>query len=177
MSVASIRVVLVAALGLLLAAPPARAGGEWNDKGIAWRPYEAALAEAKKAKKPVCIVVYAEWCPHCTNYSQVFHDPRVVEMAKKFVMVRVDKEAEPKVAALYKPDGDYVPRTLFLAPDGKLRPEVDAQRTDYRYFYSERDPASILRGMEMASSAPRAAPAPAAKPANPPDRKSAASAS
>lgn len=155
----------VAALSLLVVAGPARAGGEWNDAGIAWRPFDKALAESKSSKKPVLLVVYAEWCPHCTNYSQVFHDPKVVEMAKKFVMVRIDKEEQPKVAAMYKPDGDYVPRTLFLSADGKVRPDIDALRTDYRYFYSERDPASILRGMEkaLAPAARKDAP-PAAKP-------------
>ncbi len=40
---------LAAAL-VLFAAASARAGGEWNDAQIAWQPYEAGLAAAKKDK-------------------------------------------------------------------------------------------------------------------------------
>jgi len=53
----------------LLAARAARAGGDWNDQGVKWVPYADGLATAKKEKKPVCLVFYTEWCPHCQNYS------------------------------------------------------------------------------------------------------------
>jgi thiol:disulfide interchange protein len=139
-------------LGLALAAAPlpVLAGGDWNDTGIAWRPYEDGLAEAKKQNKPVCLIFYTDWCPHCANYSKVFHDAKVVDQAKKFVMIRLNKDANKEISGRYAPDGQYIPRTLFLSPDGKLDETIHAPRDQYKYFYGESDPASVLGGMEAA---------------------------
>lgn len=126
------------------------AGGDWNDGQIAWQPYEKALAAAKAEKKPVCLVFYTEWCPHCTNYSAVFHDAKVVEKSKQFVMVRLDKDKNVEVSKKYAPDGEYIPRTYFISSAGTLDPEIHAPRDKYKYFYDERDPASVLSGMDAA---------------------------
>jgi protein-disulfide reductase (glutathione) len=131
-------------------ATPALAGGDWNDAGIAWKSYEKGLAEAKEQKKPVCMISYTGWCPHCTNYSKVFHDPKVVEQAKSFVMIRLDKDENKELSKQYAPDGEYIPRTYFLSADGKLDPSIHAPRDKYQYFYDESAPASILAGMESA---------------------------
>jgi thiol-disulfide isomerase/thioredoxin len=123
---------------------------DWNDKAIAWQPYEAGLAAAKKEKKPVCLVVFTEWCPHCKNYAQVFHDAKVVEASKKFVMIHVDKDKQPDVSKQYAPDGEYIPRTFFLSPDGKLDESIKAPREKFVYFYDEQNPAGILTAMAEA---------------------------
>ncbi|HZP42560.1 MAG TPA: thioredoxin family protein [Candidatus Binatia bacterium] len=141
----ALAVVLLAAV----AGRPALAH-DWNDAGIEWRPYEEGLAAAKQAKKPICLVVFTEWCPHCKNYSAVFHDPKVVAEAKRFVMIHVDKDASPDVSKRYAPDGEYIPRTFFLASDGTLDPSIHAPRERFKYFYDEHDPASLLAGMAEA---------------------------
>lgn len=154
MGTARSRLLLAAALALAAAAlapPPASAGGDWNDAGIAWRGFQDGLAAAKKAKQPVCLVFYTAWCPHCTNYSRVFHDPKVVEAAKRFVMIRLDKDTEPELSTRFAPDGQYIPRTYFLSSDGTLDPAIHAPRENYRYFYDEKDPASLLAGMQAAA--------------------------
>lgn len=129
------------------------AGGDWNDAGIAWRSYEAGLKEAKEQKKPLCLVFYTDWCPHCTNYARVFHDARIVEKSKSFVMIRLNKEQNAELSKKYAPDGEYIPRTYFLAPDGTLNESITEQRPSYKYFYSESDPSSLLRGMDAALAA------------------------
>jgi len=138
------------ALAVLLSARAALAGGDWNDKGIAWRSYEDGLAAAKKERKPICLIFYTEWCPHCANYSKVFHDPKVVEQAKRFVMIRVDNDKNAELSKQYAPDGRYIPRTFFLSSAGVLDPDVHEKREQYKYFYSENDPASVLAGMDAA---------------------------
>jgi len=95
--------VTMAAL-LLTAVPTAFAGGDWNDANVQWQPYEAGLAAAKKDKKPVLLIFFTEWCPHCTNYSKVFHDPQVVETSKKLVMIRLDKDKNGAVSGKYMSD-------------------------------------------------------------------------
>ncbi len=123
---------------------------DWNDAQVVWTDYEAGLAAAKKEKKPVCLVFFTEWCPHCKNYSAVFHDPKVVEKSKQLVMVHLDKDKNAALSKQYAPDGEYIPRTFFLGPDGKLATDIHAPRDNYRYFYDEKDPASVLAGMDEA---------------------------
>jgi len=142
---------LVAVALVAIAAPqPSFAGGDWNDKGIDWVSYEAGVAKAKEAKKPICLVFYTDWCPHCTNYAKIFHDEKIVEKAKSFVMVRVNKDQDAALSAKFKPDGEYIPRTYFLATDGVLDESLTENRPQYKYFYHELDPASLLGGMDRA---------------------------
>jgi Thioredoxin-like len=137
------------ALALVALVAPAFAH-DWNDANIAWKDLDDGLALAKKDKKPVCLIVFTEWCPHCGNYSKLFHDPKVVEKAKQFVMIHVDQDKAKEKTASYAPDGGYIPRTLFLAPDGTVATDVHAPRPQYQYFYDEKDPASVLAGMDAA---------------------------
>ncbi len=124
----------------------------WNDAQISWQSYEAGMALAKTAKKPVCLVFYTGWCPHCRNYSRVFQDPRIVARARDFIMIRVNPDDESAIGDKYAPDGSYVPRTFFLAPDGALLADVHAPRPKFLHFYDESDPASLLGGMDAALS-------------------------
>ncbi len=145
----TIRVMITFALALGLSSV-ARAGGDWNDQQMQWRSFEDGLAVAKKEKKPICLIFFTEWCPHCTNYSGVFHDGKVVDMAKKFVMVRLDKDKNAELSKKYAPDGEYIPRTYFLSASGALEGSLHAPRAQYQYFYDEKEPASLLAGMEAA---------------------------
>ena len=141
---------LIAAMVLALSLATAHAGGDWNDAGVGWQAYDAGLAKAKQEKKPVMLVVFTEWCPHCSNYSKLFHDPKVVEKSRQFVMVRVDKDKQPDVSKKHAPDGEYIPRTYFLSSDGVLAPDIAAKRDRYRYFYNESDPNDVLAAMDSA---------------------------
>jgi thiol-disulfide isomerase/thioredoxin len=141
---------MLAAVLLAALATAARAGGDWNDAQINWRSYEEGLAAAAKEKKPVCLVFYTDWCPHCTKYSGVFHDAKVVERSKRFVMVRIDKDKNVDLGRKYAGDGDYIPRTFFLSSTGTLDTDLHAPRESYKYFYDESDPAGILAGMDAA---------------------------
>src|SRR5580704_6723413 len=85
------------------------AGEAWNAQQIDWQGYEPGLAKAKAQNKPVCLVFYTSWCPHCKNYSHVFEDPNVVEQARKFVMIRANADEEHDLAGRYTKDGGYVP--------------------------------------------------------------------
>ncbi len=144
-------IVLIVVLGMgVWFSQPAFAGGDWNDAGIKWQPYEQGLAIAKAENKPVCLIFYTEWCPHCVNYSKIFHNADVVQKAKQFVMIRIDKDKNPDVSKKYAPDGQYIPRTYFLSPAGTLDQSIHEARDRYQYFYSENKPESLLAGMNQA---------------------------
>jgi len=135
---------------LVAAIPEAFAGGDWNDGQVQWQTYEAGLAAAKKDKKPILLIFFTEWCPHCTNYSKEFHDEKVVTQVKRFVAIRLDKDKNAELSKKYAPDGEYIPRTYFLSPDGTLDPTITAPRSEYKYFYDEHDPAQLLASMDAA---------------------------
>ena len=141
---------LIAAMAVALSLATAHAGGDWNDKAVGWQAYDAGLARAKQDKKPVMLIIYTEWCPHCTNYSKLFHDQAVIDKTRQFVMIRVDKDKQPEISKSHAPDGEYIPRTYFLSSDGVLDPSLAAKRDRYRYFYNESDVNDVLAAMDSA---------------------------
>lgn len=143
-------VAAVAASFLAAVSPRAEAGGDWNDSGIAWRGYTEGLAEAKKSGKPVVLIFFTEWCPHCTRYSGMFHQEKVVAQAKNFVMIRLDKDKEGALSAKYAPDGEYIPRTFFLSANGEVMTSIAAPRDKYRHFFNPQDSAELLAAMDVA---------------------------
>ncbi len=132
---------------------PAAAAESWGGTAIAWRTPEAGLDEAKRSGRPAMLVLYTSWCPHCKNYSHVFSDARVAVAAKHFVMIRANSDDAEDFARNYQPDGGYIPRTLFLKPDGSILADVRAGDGPYKYFYDEHDAAPLLAAMERAKRA------------------------
>jgi len=98
----------------------------------------------------VCLVFYTQWCPHCKTYRKVFSDPRVVEKAKGFVMVRLDRDQHRTLSAKFAPDGEYIPRTLFLSSQGELDSSIHAPRERFKHFYDTSNPSGVLAGMNEA---------------------------
>jgi protein-disulfide reductase (glutathione) len=144
-----------AALGLGLLAcvePPQREGAEqaaaqpkrtatipadgWNDR-IAWRGLDEGLREAKQAKMPVMLVVHTSWCSNCQNLKATFNRDRELErLSERFVMVHVDQDHNPE-ALRYGPDGQYIPRVMFLDSNGKLDARLqNPNQPRFRYFYT-----------------------------------------
>ena len=142
--------VVAAALLVAAAATEHAAGEDWNDAGVKWMGYPEGMQAAKEGGKPVCLIFYTSWCPHCANYSKVFKDPRLVEKSKRFVMIRLDKDKNQQLSAQYKPDGEYIPRTYFLSPQGQLDESLTADRPQYKYFYDESKADGLLAGMDRA---------------------------
>lgn len=122
----------------------------WNGAQIDWKTYEAGLAEAAAKNKPVCLILHTSWCPHCKSYRRVFSDARIVERARRFVMIELDADSHRDIAQRYTPDGAYVPRTFFLSPAGALAVDIHAPRAKYQYFYDENKAESLLAGMDQA---------------------------
>ncbi len=125
---------------------------DWNDAGIAWRSYADGVAEATRVRKPIMLIFFTTWCPHCKRYSHVFSNPAVVELAKSFVMIRVDKDRSKALSDTYAVDGTYVPRVFFSSADGKLDPTLQSASTKFHYFYDEDDAAPTRAAMEKALS-------------------------
>lgn len=149
--VAALSVAAVGCMGMSAAGVPlADAPSDWNVREVAWVPYEAGLAAGKAQHKPIVLVFYTDWCPHCHNYSRLFHDPELVRLSRQFVMIRVERDGHREISAQYDVDGEYIPRTFFLTPSGSVLTELSSDNDDYRYFMDEHDPTELIALMQRA---------------------------
>lgn len=94
-----------------------------SQQAMEWPPYSAqALEEAKEAGRPVVLDFYADWCAPCRIMAQSLADPKVVELTRRLVALKVDltEWQAGEVEALrrrYAIRG--VPTLVFLGPDGQ----------------------------------------------------------
>ena len=123
---------------------------DWNDAAIAWATYDEGMARAASERRPVVLVFYTDCCPHCHNYSRVFHAPEVVALAQSFVMIRVERDGHRELSEMYDLDGEYIPRTFFLTSAGEVRTELHGKNPSYRYFIDEHAPRELVALMRGA---------------------------
>ncbi|MEW6357557.1 MAG: cytochrome c biogenesis protein CcdA [Planctomycetota bacterium] len=95
-----------------------------KDSPIAWvHSVAEADSRAITEKKPQLLDFGAEWCTQCKRLDQVtFRDPRIVEQAKGFIMVKVDYESKtPEVERLKTEHGIVtLPTILFKNSNGEV---------------------------------------------------------
>ncbi|MCR9165006.1 MAG: thioredoxin family protein [Nannocystaceae bacterium] len=117
----------------------------FGDK-IPWEPFDGALAHAKRDGMPVMLVVHASWCKRCKELKPAFSDAEIEALSQRFVMVNADQDLEPKVLE-YAPDGDYIPRVVFLSPEGiEDLTLTNEARQRHRFFYTPGDDlAGVMR--------------------------------
>lgn len=126
-------------------AASAGSGAHSSDGWLAWSEASAlALAE----NRPMMLFVYADWCPRCRELEPVLDRPEVRQAGcNKLVMVRQNQDEEP--AWLRTTVGDpqtYVPRVIFLNPDGTMRAEV-SPHPRYPLFYTPSMVEALMSNM------------------------------
>lgn len=88
--------------------------------GIAWQPWSmTAFSEAKASRKPVFLYLEATWCHWCHVMQATTFENVAVQrvLARDYVVLRVDHDANPLLANRYR---DYGwPALIFYAPDGQ----------------------------------------------------------
>ena len=122
----------------------------FNDAQIRWHDLDSGRAKANAEGKPVFVLVHATWCPVCNEYKEVFFDPDVVAASADFVFVLIDREAEPTAAESLAPDGNYIPRSMFLTKTGEVDPSLNSGRRDFRYFLDPSQPADLMSNLQEA---------------------------
>ncbi|MCA9627876.1 MAG: thioredoxin family protein [Myxococcales bacterium] len=134
---------------------PKTEGIEWAGN-IHWVSYEDGLAQARSEKKPLCVVVYADWCPRCRELARVFHRPDVERLAKDLVMVRQNADEpsdwlnQPPLAA----HGKYVPRVFFFDRRGSFVSQITSSHPRYPFFYAAGAPEALTSSMRKAVALP-----------------------
>jgi protein-disulfide reductase (glutathione) len=111
----------------------------WNDR-IAWRGLDEGLREAQQTGMPVMMVVHTPWCGNCQKLKRSFADPKLERLSEQFVMVHVDQDQNPE-ATLYGPDGQYIPRVMFLDEQGTVdqRLQNPNRPNRHRFFYTPQE--------------------------------------
>ena len=118
---------------------------------ITWETWESGRQKAAEQGKPLCLVVYADWCPRCRELAPVFGQTDIANLAQKFIMVKQDQDTRPTWLQTYVEHGRYVPRVFFFGVDGQLRSDVTSGHPKFPFFYSSRNPKSLRQSMSRAS--------------------------
>lgn len=156
---------LMAALPFAALARTADHAREWNGAEINWRDARSGIYEASKTRRPVLLVFHATWCSVCKQFRRVFNDPRIVEASRDFIMILADVDREKELNSEFATDGSYVPRTLFIDPDGNVSNKLVGSDREYPHSLDVEKPDELLALMKKARSVFDMAPA-AAPPAN-----------
>ena len=84
-------------------------------------PYKTALENAKTQGKPLFVMLYADWCPHCNQMKkEVFSDPAVMDFLKKhYVCSWKNIEKEEGIALRDKYNTKSLPTFLFIDPNNE----------------------------------------------------------
>jgi protein-disulfide reductase (glutathione) len=137
---------------------------DWNGSEINWRTLQSGVKEATTTGKTVILVFHATWCTSCKKYRTVFRDPGVVGASKNYVMVLVDVDKDPTANSAFSPDGTYVPRTLFITPEGDVRSDlVSKADPEHPHSLDVANPGELLSLMQRGAQGGGAPDAPASK--------------
>ncbi len=111
------RRIAAAAVCFAALAPVAQAGAG-QPTAIKWLDsFDRALKVACQENKPVFIDWTTPWCGWCKKLERdTFSKPEIIELAQKFVCVRLDGDREEELVRKFRVRG--YPTGLFLAPDG-----------------------------------------------------------
>jgi thiol-disulfide isomerase/thioredoxin len=106
-----------------------------------------AILIAKTVKKPILIDFYGIWCPPCNLYNEtIFNTKEFAEVAKKFVLLKMDADGEKswELKSKFKVGGYPTLVLAKLSPNGTLE-EVERIVGYYppREFYSRLDQALL----------------------------------
>ena len=84
-------------------------------------PYKTALEKAKKESKPLFVMLYADWCPHCNQMKkEVFSDAGVMNFLKKnYVCIWKNIEKDEGIALKDKFNTKSLPTFLFIDPNNE----------------------------------------------------------
>lgn len=130
--------------------PAPQTANNWNYPTILWRTYRDGLEEMERTGKPGLLVIQEANCLLCRSYQRLFHDETVTRWSGDYIFILADAGSEPAVQQLYNLDGDYLPRTFVLSPDGGLRRRATSSHPRQKFFVDPHRPDALARLLQAA---------------------------
>jgi len=137
------------------AAPPVAAAADSGahanvPAGMPWLSRDAAIAQAAAENRPMMVFVYTDWCPRCGELEPVFNESAIVQAANGLIPVRHNQDENPAwLQQLAQDYEEYVPRVLFLNPDGS-RMSIVSSHPRYPYFYTPAMRDTLVANIQVA---------------------------
>ncbi|XP_029104327.1 anterior gradient protein 2 homolog [Scleropages formosus] len=121
----------------------------WGDELIWAQTYEEALYRAKSSTKFLMVIFHLENCPHSSALKKAFaENKKIQKMADEdFILLNLVFETTDKHLS---PDGQYVPRILFVDPSLTVRADITGRYADRLYAYEPSDVGLPISNMKKA---------------------------
>uniref|UniRef100_A0A8D0BKG1 Anterior gradient 2, protein disulphide isomerase family member n=1 Tax=Salvator merianae TaxID=96440 RepID=A0A8D0BKG1_SALMN len=120
----------------------------WGDQLIWTQTYEEALYKARTSHKPIMIIHHLDECPHSQALKKVFAEHKEIQkLAAKFILLNLVHETIDKHLS---PDGQYVPRILFVDPSLTVRADITGRYSNRLYAYEPTDISLLFSNMQKA---------------------------
>ncbi|RUS74593.1 hypothetical protein EGW08_017635 [Elysia chlorotica] len=118
----------------------------WGEN-IEWHSFNDAMKKAASENKHIMVIIHVMTCPACISNKYWFSRSKAIaELSQHFVMVNAQPSEIPRVIKELAPDGHYVPRILFMTPNGRVLRGVGTGHPEYNYVYM--DEHQLVRNMK-----------------------------
>ncbi|XP_067281807.1 anterior gradient protein 2 homolog [Pseudorasbora parva] len=121
----------------------------WGDQLIWAQTYEEALFWSRSKNKPLMVIFHLEDCPHSQALKKAFAEDKDIQklVDEEFVILNLVYETTDKHLS---PDGQYVPRILFVDPSMTVRADITGRYANRMYAYEPADMKLLLSNMQRA---------------------------
>ncbi|KAJ8290628.1 hypothetical protein GJAV_G00015490 [Gymnothorax javanicus] len=121
----------------------------WGDELTWCQTYEEALYRAHANNKPLMVIFHLDECPHSQALKTAFANNKEIQkmVDEDFTILNLVFETTDK--HLY-PDGQYVPRILFVDPSYTVRADIIGKYGNRMYAYEPDDLKLLHSNMHKA---------------------------
>ncbi|KAM4550684.1 anterior gradient protein 2 homolog [Fundulus diaphanus] len=121
----------------------------WGDQLIWAQTYEEALYWSRSRNKPLMVLFHLEDCPHSQALKKVFSENNELQktLDEDFIVLNLVYETTDKHLS---PDGQYVPRILFVDPSMTVRADINGRYSNRMYAYETADVNLLISNMQKA---------------------------
>ncbi|XP_062845752.1 anterior gradient protein 2 homolog [Trichomycterus rosablanca] len=121
----------------------------WGDQLFWAQTYEEALFLSRSQNKPLMVIFHLDECPHSQSLKKLFSEDKELQKLadNDFILLNLVYETTDKHLS---PDGQYVPRIIFVDPSMTVRADVTGRYSNRMYAYEPADMKLLLNNMMRA---------------------------
>ncbi|XP_076611022.1 anterior gradient protein 2 homolog [Chaetodon auriga] len=121
----------------------------WGDQLIWAQTYEEALYWSRSRNKPLMVIFHLEDCPHSQALKKVISEDNEIQkiLDEDFIILNLVYETTDKHLS---PDGQYVPRIIFVDPSMTVRADINGRYSNRMYAYEPSDLKLLMTNMKKA---------------------------